>query len=593
MRSSSLLPRFRFPLFLILIGACTGAAQHDRTAPTESRAASTGSTAKNTSVGKPDEWLVQGKDQALTRYSELTEINATNVSKLKMAWTFSTGVLRGHEGAPLVHDNIMYLVSPFPNILFALDLTKPGAPIKWQYHPNPDRRAIALACCDVVNRGWTFDDGKIFYNTLDAQTVAVDATTGRELWKVRVGDTNLGETMTMAPLVVRHRVIVGNSGGEMGVRGWVVGLDEASGKEVWRAYNTGPDKDVKLGAGFHAFYPKDRGTDLGVSSWAPRGYLHGGGTAWGWYSYDPQLNLFYYGTSNPGPWNQNQRPGPNKWTSTLFARDPETGEAKWATQITPHDMWDYDAVNEYTLVDLPIGGVTRKVLVHFDRNAFAYVIDRTNGEILSAQPFAPLNWATGIDLATSEPQVVESKKTTQGVNVTNICPQASGGKDQQPSAYSPRTHLFYVPTNNVCMDYEGVEASYIAGTPYFGAKLKTKIPGPGGYAGEFIAWDPVNAKKMWGIKEGLPVWSGVLVTAGDVAFYGTLDGWFRAVDAVSGKVLWQFKCGSGIIGAPMTYRGPDGKQYVAILSGFGGAPPVPADYASHFTQSGQLYVFSL
>ncbi|MDQ6717042.1 MAG: PQQ-dependent dehydrogenase, methanol/ethanol family [Gemmatimonadota bacterium] len=596
MRPHQVTPRVRFQVFCLLlasIAACTGSPPSHEAAKTEKSSAGTGSTAQNTAVGKQDEWLVQGKDLAQTRYSELAEINANNAANLKVAWTFATGVLRGHEGAPLVHDNTMYVVSPFPNILFALDLTKPGSPVKWEYHPNPDKRAIGIACCDVVNRGWTFDDGKIFYNTLDAHTVAVDAATGKEIWHVKVGDTNLGETMTMAPIVVKHRVIVGNSGGEMGVRGWVVGLDEGTGKEVWRAYSTGPDSEVKIGAGFHAFYPKDQGKDLGVTSWNPHGYLHGAGTAWGWFSYDPDLNLIYYGTSNPGPWNQDQRPGDNKWTSTLFARNPETGEAAWATQITPHDMWDYDATNEYTLVDLPFGGRVRKTLVHFDRNAFAYVIDRTNGEIISAQPFTPLNWATGIDIRTSLPQVVEAKKTKQGVNVTDICPQASGGKDQQPSAYSPRTHLFYVPTNNVCMDYEGVEASFIAGTPYFGAKLKTKMPGPGGYSGEFMAWDPVNAKKVWGIKEDLPVWSGVLATAGDVVFYGTLDGWFKAVNAVTGKVLWQFKCGSGIIGAPMTYRGPDGKQYIAILSGFGGAAPVPAGFATKHSLSGELYVFSL
>jgi PQQ-dependent dehydrogenase (methanol/ethanol family) len=290
---------------------------------------------------------------------------------------------------------------------------------------------------------------------------------------------------------------------------------------------------------------------------------------WGWLSYDPELNLVYHGTSNPGPWNAEQRPGDNKWTCAILARDADTGELVWAFQVTPHDMWDYDAVNENILVDLPLEGTMRKVLVHFDRNGFAYVLDRATGEALMAHPFVPMNWSTGVDLTTGRPTVVPAKATAQGKKVTNICPSLEGGKNQQPAAFSPKTGLFYVPTINLCMDFEARPATYIPGTPYIGASAP-EYAGPDGYRGEFMAFDVTTGRKAWGIREPYPVWGGALVTAGDVVFYGTLDGWFKAVDAYTGDVLWRFKMGSGVVGNPVTYLGPDGKQYVAIYSGLGG-----------------------
>ena len=537
------------------------------------------------------EWLQQGKNYAQTRFSDLTQITADNVPGLKTAWTFSTGVLQGHEGAPLVVGSTMYVVTPYPDIAYALDLTQSGV-VKWKYRPDTDPWSIGVACCDVVNRGWAYADGKLVYNLLDDRTIALDANTGKVVWQTKMGDVNTGETMTMAPLVVKDKVIVSNSGGEMGVHGWIAALDLKTGKEVWRAYSTGPDSVVKIGPNFKAFYAKDRGKDLGVSSWPPDGWRHGAGSVWGWVSYDPDLNLIYYGTSNPGPWTQNQRPGDNKWTSTIFARDPDNGEARWADQLTPHDEHDYDAVNESILVDLPINGRMRKLLVHFDRNAFGYTIDRETGEILVANPFANENWASSVDLATGAPVVNPDKNTTEGVNVKDICPPDIGGKDEQPAAYSPQTKLFYVPTNNMCMDYEAYEVSYIAGTPYWGAKM-LRHPGPGGNYGEFIAWDATTGKKMWGIKEKFFTYSGILVTAGNLAFYGTADGWFKAVDARNGHPLWQAKLGSGIIGAPISYIGPDGKQYVAILAGVGGAATLIKTVPGFAPGGGMLYVFSL
>jgi len=516
------------------------------------------------------QWTMPAKDYASTRYSALSQINAENARNLKVAWTFSTGVLHGHEAAPIVANKTMYVVTPFPNVLYALDLTKPGAAIKWTYYPKPDLAAQGVACCDVVNRGAFYSEGKVFFNTLDDQTIALDGNTGKQLWKIKLGDINLGESITMAPLVVKGKVLVGNSGGEFGVRGWLTAVDANTGKIAWRAYSTGPDSDVRIGPNFKPFYAQDREKDLGVKTWPPDLWKIGGGSAWGWISYDPDLDLIYYGTSNPGPWNPDQRPGDNKWTASLFARRPETGEAVWAYQMTPHDDDDYDGVNENILLDLPIGGQTRKVLFHPDRDGRAYVIDRASGEVLSAAAYYKYtNTTTDVDLKTGRPNLVADKKTGFGKTVRDVCPAAPGGKDWQPSAFSPRTGMIYIPHNNLCMDFEGVQANYIAGTPFVGANVKF-YAGPGGHRGEFTAWDPIGRRELWTIKEQFPAWSGALATAGDVVFYGTMDRWFKAVDAKNGHLLWQFQLGSGIVGQPVTYTGPDGKQYVAILSGVGG-----------------------
>ena len=520
----------------------------------------------------PDDgqWTMPAKDFASTRYSALNQIDASNVGSLQVAFTMSTGIAKGHEAAPLVVGSTMYVVTPYPNHLVALDLRKPGAPAKWTYKPKPMAAAQGVACCDVVNRGAAYSDGRLFFNTLDGHTVAVDAEAGRELWKTRVGDINKGETTTMAPLVVKGKVLVGNSGGEMGVRGWLAALDAGSGRLVWRAYSTGPDKEVLIGPGTKPFYPSDRGRDLGVRTWPPEAWKIGGGAPWGWLSYDPKLDLVYYGTGNPGPWNPAQRPGDNKWTNTLFARDPDTGEARWVYQILPHDLFDHDTINESILVDMPVAGRMRGVLLRPERNGYFYVIDRATGQILSADPFWPhINGYNGVSLKTGRPAPVPSKHPEMGKVVRNICPAAPGAKDWNPSAFSPRTGLVYIPHNNLCMDFQSLEANYIAGTPYLGANVKM-YAGPGGHRGEVTAWDPVSRRAVWKIHEDLPAWSGALATAGDLVFYGTMDGWFKAVDARNGKLLWRFKTGSGIIGQPISYRGPDGRQYVAVLSGVGG-----------------------
>jgi PQQ-dependent dehydrogenase (methanol/ethanol family) len=560
--------RLAIPVLGAAALASVAQAQQERAAAT-SPAPATASRSALPPASEPGNWTSPGKDFQNTRYSELNKITTDNVKNLKEVWSYVTGIKDGHEGQPIVVNNTMYVVTPFPNKSFAFDLTKPNFPVKWQYAPPIDPAAPGKACCDNVNRGPAYADGKIIYNLLDNHTIAVDANTGKELWRTKLGDVNRGATMTMAPLVVNDKVIVGNSGGEMGVRGWITALSVRDGHKVWQAYNTGPDADVKIGPNFKPFYPSLRGKDLGVKSWRGDQWKIGGSTAWGWISYDPQLNLIYYGTANPGTWNPDMRPGDNLWSTTVFARNPDTGEARWAWQATPHDEWDYDNVNESIVADLTVNGQPRKVIVHFDRNGFATTIDRGTGEVLVAAPYQVLNWAKGMDLKIGRPILDSTKETHQGRLTRNVCPSSSGARDQQPAAFSPRTKLFYTSSHNVCMDYGGLKTQYIAGTPYVGAAVRM-FPGPGGYRGEFIAWDASTGKKAWSRKDDFPLWSGALATAGDLVFYGTMTGDFLAVNARDGKELWKTHFESGVVGNPITFLGPDGKQYVAVYSGVGG-----------------------
>jgi alcohol dehydrogenase (cytochrome c) len=559
----------------------------------------------------PNQWVMTGRTYDLQRHSPLKQITTANVKDLHVAWSFSTGVLRGHEGNPLVVGHVMYLHSAFPNKVYALDLAKDGAPQIWQFTPEQSADAIPIACCDVVNRGLAYSAkyDRLYIELLAGDLLALDAKTGKQVFRVNNADYKKGETMTNAPLVVGDVVIVGISGGEFGVRGSVTAYSAVDGKRLWRGYSTGPDNEVLItDKTLKSPYPSDQGKDLGVSTWQGDQWQRGGGTTWGWYSYDPDLNLFYYGSGNPGVWNPDQRPGDNKWSMSLWARNPETGEVRWVYQMTPHDAWDYDGVNENVLFDH--GG--QKLLAHFDRNGFGYTLDRTTGKLVVANPYGPVNWASKIDLTTGRPVENPSKRTSAKGNTEGICPAAIGFKDQQPSSYDPDNGLFYVPTNNICMDYEGVEVKYSAGQPYVGAIVRM-FPGPGGNRGAVIAWDPIKGKIVWKDNENLAAYGGTLNTAGGIVFYGTMEGWLKAVDAKTGKLLWKFKTPSGIIGNPMTYVGPDGRQYVAVLSGIGGwagigvAAGIGAedptaglgalgafgDAGSYSTQGGVLTVFAL
>jgi lanthanide-dependent methanol dehydrogenase len=520
----------------------------------------------------PAEWVMPTGNYNNQRYSTLAQINKDNVGDLQPAWTFSTGVLRGHEGGPLVIGDVMYINTPFPNSVYALDLNDDGR-IIWKYEPKQDPNVIAVMCCDTVNRGVAYGNGKIFQYQADTTLVALDAATGELVWQVQNGDPGKAETGTSAPLVYKDKVYVGISGGEFGVQGSLTAYNVEDGSLVWRGYSTGPDDQTLMDPEKTTHLGQPVGKDSGTATWEGDQWKIGGGTTWGWYAVDPELNLVYYGTGNPGTWNPVQRPGDNRWSMTIFARDADTGMAKWVYQMTPHDEWDYDGVNEMILTDMEVGGEPRKALVHFDRNGFAYTLDRETGELLVAEKYDPsVNWATHVDMDTGRPQVVPRYSTDhQGEDVitTNICPAALGTKDQQPAAYSPETGLFYVPTNHLCMDYEPFQISYTAGHGFVGATV-AMYGAPGGtHLGNFVAWDAAKGEIVWSNPEPFSVWSGALATAGDVVFYGTLEGYLKAVDADTGQELYRFKTPSGIIGNVNTWM-HDGKQYVGVLSGIGG-----------------------
>jgi lanthanide-dependent methanol dehydrogenase len=523
------------------------------------------------------QWVMPAGNYANTRYSTLKQVTADNVGKLQVAWTFSTGVLRGHEGAPLVIGDMMYLHGPFPNPVFAINLADENK-IVWKYEPVQDPNVIPAMCCDTVNRGLSYADGKIFLSQADTTLVALDAKTGNVVWTRKNGDPGKGETSTAAPHVIKDKVLVGISGGEFGVRGSVTAYDMKTGQLVWRGYSMGPDSDTLIDPAKTTSLGKPVGPDSGLNTWQGDQWKIGGGTTWGWYSYDPELNLMYYGSGNPSTWNPKQRPGDNKWSMAIWARDVDTGAVRWVYQMTPHDEWDFDGVNEMILADQQIGGQTRKTLVHFDRNGLGYTLDRVTGELLVAEKYDPkVNWTTGVDMNKSSPTygrpaVVAQYSTEhngEDVNSKNICPAALGTKDEQPAAYSPDTGLFYVPTNHVCMDYEPFRIRYAAGQPYVGAVLSMYPPQGETNMGNFIAWDAKTGKIVWSDKEQFSVWSGALATAGGIVFYGTLEGYLKAVDAKTGKELYKFKTPSGVIGNVMTYE-HGGKQFIAVLSGVGG-----------------------
>jgi alcohol dehydrogenase (cytochrome c) len=525
----------------------------------------------------PKDWALPTGDYANLRYSKLKQITTENVGKLAPAWSFSTGVLRGHEGAPLVIGDVMYVHTPFPNIVYALDLNNDGK-ILWKYEPKQDPSVVPVMCCDTVNRGLAYGDGKIFLAQADTTLVALDAKTGKLVWSVKNGDPSKGATSTAAPHVFKDKVFVGIAGGEFGVRGSITAYNVADGKLAWRGYSMGPDSDTLIDGEKTTHLGKPVGKDSGLNTWEGDQWQIGGGTTWGWYSYDPELNLVYYGSGNPSTWNPKQRPGDNRWSMTIWARNLDTGAVKWVYQMTPHDEWDYDGINEMILADQTIGGQARKTLVHFDRNGFGYTLDRVTGELLVAEKYDPaVNWATKVDMDKSSktygrPLVVSKYSTEQNgedVNTKGVCPAALGSKDMQPASFSPDTGLFYVPTNHVCMDYEPFRVSYTAGQPYVGATLEMFPPPGETNMGNFIAWDARVGKIVWSNKEQFSVWSGAVTTAGGVALYGTLEGYLKAVDLKTGKELYKYKTPSGIIGNVMTYE-HKGKQYVAVLSGVGG-----------------------
>jgi PQQ-dependent dehydrogenase (methanol/ethanol family) len=531
-------------------------------------------------------WPVYGGDQSNTRYSPLDKLTPANVGKLKVAWALQLGSLRSQESTPLVVGDTLYVTSSHgPKHVFAVD-AKTGN-VRWRYAPEVPAGIDQFACCDVNNRGVAYAGGKVFVGRLDGRLVALDAATGKELWKTQVVDYTQGSVITSPPTIVKNLVITGFGGGEYGARGYIVALDQETGKEVWRFW-TIPG-------------PGEPGND----SWKGDSWKLGGATAWGIGSYDPKLNLLYYGTSNPSPWGASVR-GPdtseygtftNLYSSTTVALNPDTGQLVWHYQSTPHDAWDYDGVNELVLADLPIDGQMTPVALKADRNGFFYVLNRQTGKLLSAKSFVPINWATGVDLKTGRPVEAPEKRPRFKQRAKDICPNLLGGKNWQPMSFNPQTGLVYIPSLNLCMDMEGAEPAYQRGKFYLAFEFDLGKGGPDGYMGELMAWDPVKQQKVWGNKDDLPWLGGTLTTKGGLTFHGDVRGWFKALDAKTGQTLWQFNTGSGISAAPIAYE-LDGKQYVAVVSGrtftipvFLG--PIGAKMVAASPEGGTLFVFEL
>jgi len=534
-------------------------------------------------------WQTYGGDAGNTRYSEAKQINTGNVGRLKMAWALQLGTTRSQESTPILVGDTLYVTSSFgPKNVFAVN-AKTGE-VRWQYSPEIPKGVDQFACCDVNNRGVAYNDGKLFVGRLDGKLDALDAKTGKVLWTTTVVDYTGGSVITSPPTVTKNLVITGFGGGEYGVRGSIAAYDQTTGKEVWRTY-TVPG-------------PGEKGND----SWKGDSWKNGGAVAWYVGSYDPKLNLVYYGTSNPSPWtaavrgNDSSDVGQysNLYSASVIALNADTGKMAWHYQFTPHDAWDYDGVNELVLADLPVNGKQTPVLMQANRNGFFYVLDRANGKLLSADKFIDnVNWATGIDLKTGLPIEAAGNAKRPGMKrkASNVCPQLLGGKNWMPMSYDKQTGLVYIPIMNMCMDMEGIEPEYKRGTFYLGVNFDLGKPGPGDYLGGFKAYDPVKQKTVWMNKDELPYTGGALSTAGGLVFHGDIKGWLHALDAKSGKELWKFNVGTGISAAPISYV-LDGKRYLAVVAGrtqsipaFVGA--IGERMVAASPEGGALYVFTL
>jgi alcohol dehydrogenase (cytochrome c) len=531
-----------------------------------------------------DSWPTVGNGQDNQRYSPLARINTGNVGNLKLAYSFQLGSLRSNEASPIVIGDTMYVSTSWgPKYVYALD-ARTGAR-KWTYEPDVADDVLQFACCDVNSRGVTFGHGKIFVGRLDGKLSAVDAKTGKELWTTQVVDYKQGSVITSPPLVVKNLVITGFGGGEYGARGSLQAYDVETGKQVWKTWTVpGPGE------------PNN-------DTWKGDSWQHGGAVTWLTGSYDPKTNTVFWGTSNPGPWNSAVRSTgngnfgklSNLYSSSTVAFDADSGKIKWWVQGTPQDAWDYDGVNELVLADIPVGGKKTPVYMKADRNGFFYVVNRESGKILSAEKYVFSNWAHKIDVNTGRADEDPDKRPGPGHPVKNVCPNLIGGKNWQPMSFNPQTGLVYIPANNVCMDWAVSEVNYRKGVFYLGAEFPT-LPGPGGYLGELMAWDPVANKKVWSVKSDLPFNGGTLTTAGGLTFWGDLHGYFRAFDAKTGKELWKQQLGSGIGAGPISYA-VDGKQYVAVVVGRTAAIPaflgeVGKKMTEATPEGGALFVFS-
>ncbi|HEV2548607.1 MAG TPA: methanol/ethanol family PQQ-dependent dehydrogenase [Stellaceae bacterium] len=516
--------------------------------------------------------LNYGMGYNLQRYSRLAQINKSNVKDLAPVWQYALDDNRSQESQPIIYNGVLYLTTHAATM--ALD-AKTGKEI-WKTKVEYPPETLREVCCGIINRGVALYNGKVFRTTLDANVIALDAKTGKEIWRQNAADMKQGYAMTVAPLVADGVVITGISGGEFGIRGFIDGWDPETGKRLWRTYTVPA--------------PGEPGGD----TWPGDTWQRGGGATWVTGSFDPELHTVYWGTGNPGSFNAALRKGDNLYTSSMLALDPKTGKIKWHYQFTPNDPFDYDATEEPLLATLKVNGKPTKVLMQANKNGFFYVLDRADGKLISAQKFVTVNWAKGIDKKTGRPIETDLVAKARAGEKVEVWPSALGGKNWFPMSYDPKTHLAYANTLNFGTNYKAVPAQYKAGEFYFGIDLTLGFAFKEGPRGYLKAIDPMTGKAKWEVPSDIPRWSGVLSTAGGTVFTGEMTGEFEAFDAESGKKLWSFQTGSGIEGQPVTWE-QGGVQYVAVTSGYGGAYVIFTgdERMKSIPSTGMLWVFAL
>lgn len=537
----------------------------------------------------PEDWLSYGKNYAEDRFSELTDINKENIEQLGLVWSLNVGTKRGIEATPLVVNGILYLSLPWSKVV-AVDVRK-GETI-WEFDPKVPKAYGEKACCDVVNRGVAIYEGKVFLGTLNGKLIALDAATGSISWEQQTVDTTKAYTITGAPRVVNGKVIIGNGGAEYGVRGYITAYDAHSGEQQWRFY-TVPGDPAK---GFES-----PAMEAAAKSWDGEWWKYGGGgTAWDAMAYDPALNLLYVGTGNGSPWNRDYRSpkgGDNLYVSSILAINPDNGELIWYYQTTPGDTWDYTATQHLMLADLTIEGQVRQVIMQAPKNGFFYVLDRTDGSLISAEPYIYLNWAQKVDLTTGRPIETDFSRY-QDVNAV-IFPGPGGGHNWQPMAFNRTHNLVYIPTHHIAHQY-GNDPNWVYDTTALiwnlGTGMDPRLPirqdtTPPLMEGRLIAWDPAEQKEKWRVVHQ-DIWnSGVLATAADLVFQGSGDGFFYAFDAKTGENLWKQDLKTGIIGSPISYM-VDDVQYITIAVGWGGIGGFHTK-STETINPGTLYTFAL
>lgn len=512
-----------------------------------------------------------------------------NIGHIALAARFRTGHPGRATEPPVIQDNTLFLLTPFPHTLYALDLAQPELPVKWRFSPETDGAARGRICCGRGGGGMALAGGRLYLNTLDGETFALDPGHGAVVWRVRSADPSSGETLASAPMPSGGMIVLGNAGDRFGVRGWIAALDARDGRMLWRRYSTGPDGEVGIAPGFRPVLEEDAAADRGITSWPPAAWRQGGGTVPGPILQDPAAGLIFHGTGYPAPWVPDQRQGDNRWTSGLFARDARTGMARWFLPINTHDLYALGATAPSLLLEREWEGRRRQLLVHPDGNGHVYVIDRGSGELLSAEAFAPVNATSGVDRRTATLIRNPDKAVRRGLTTRDICP-ARPGAVTAASAFLPETGLLYIPSRRLCMDMEARNANYIRGTGFTGANLRLRPAGDDEARGALVGWDLAAARPAWTVPERFPISGGVLALEGGLVLYGTAEGLLKAIDGRTGAELWRFQAASGIVSRPVAFTGPDGRPWLAVLAGSGDGPEAEIDRRDATAADGEANV---